>query len=317
MRPDDDRARQSYEDMVRRLAELDRIDGIDLSPPVPRRRRPGRRRVNPRRGRLGTGVVVAVVLGGLLLGTGWWRDLWGSAVAPATTVSAAESEAGAGWPPVPDDAQERRLLPVVEPGTVGEFGFQDLRPDGRPVGYDPCRPVHYVVNPAGSPPGGLDVVRDAVEEVSAATGLVFTDDGVTDEAPASDRSPLQRERYGNRWAPVLIAWSTEDELAGLGGDVAGFGGSHLLAPGGPGTERFVSGQVVLDADTFADLSRRPGGPAQQRAILMHELGHVVGLLHVADPLEIMHHSNVGQTEFGPGDLQGLAQVGAAECTTDT
>lgn len=329
MEPDHDRAWRTYDEMVRRLAELDRLDGIDLSPPAPRRDGAGRRRWGrtPRTrrhgrgpGSLGTGLVVVVVVGGLLLGTGWWRDLRDAASAASPTVSAAGPGANARsvqWPPLPDDAQDRRLLPVVHSGTVGEYGFQDLRPDGSPVGYDPCRPVHYVINPAGSPPGGISMVRDAVARVSAATGLVFTEDGVTDEPPATDRSPLQEERYGNRWAPVLIAWSTEDAFAALGGDVAGVGGSHMLAPRGPGTERFVSGQVVLDSDTYDDLTRRPDGVAEGRAIVMHELGHVLGLMHVDDALELMHHRNTGQTMWGPGDRQGLAQVGATECSTDT
>jgi hypothetical protein len=50
---------------------------------------------------------------------------------------------------------------------------------------------------------------------------------------------------------------------------------------------------------------------------MHELAHVMGLAHVASPDEIMWSPDVSeerlpdlsQTDWGPGDLEGLAALG--------
>lgn len=222
-----------------------------------------------------------------------------------------------GWPPVPQDAEEGRLLPVVSAVTSGPHAFQQTRPDGRPVAYDPCRPLHYVVNPAQMPDAGLQMVREAVASISAATGVVITEDGVTDEPLAADRSPLQEDRYGDRWAPVLIGWATAATYPLLGGTIAGVGGSHVLAPQGPGSERLVSGQVALDAEAFTRMLAHPAGYEQARAVVMHELAHVVGLAHVDEPDELMNANNAGRTTWGPGDLQGLALVGAGDCQTDT
>ena len=69
--------------------------------------------------------------------------------------------------------------------------------------------------------------------------------------------------------------------------------------------------VALDRDAFADMGTRPGGAALQRAVLTHELGHVVGLDHVDDPTQLMNPVATVST-FQAGDLAGLA-IGRASC----
>ena len=60
---------------------------------------------------------------------------------------------------------------------------------------------------------------------------------------------------------------------------------------------------------------RTDGPerANMQAIVDHEFGHVVGLDHVSDPGELMYQSNVGMTDYGPGDLEGMARLGSIPC----
>ncbi len=76
---------------------------------------------------------------------------------------------------------------------------------------------------------------------------------------------------------------------------------------------FVAGQVTLDAPGLSETLAWPEGPAHIRAILMHELGHVLGLDHVDDPTQLMYAENSGQFEFGDGDRAGLALLGTGEC----
>ncbi len=109
--------------------------------------------------------------------------------------------------------------------------------------------------------------------------------------------------------PVLIMWATPEEVPELAGDVAGIGGSS--AAGRPGLVHYVTGRIVLDRDVFAAHVGERTPYAQ--AIIDHELGHVVGLAHVDDPEELMNADNVGQLSYGPGDLQGLARLGAVPC----
>ena len=69
----------------------------------------------------------------------------------------------------------------------------------------------------------------------------------------------------------------------------------------------------LDSPQLAEVLSRPNGRSLVRAIVMHELGHVVGLGHVKDPGELMYEGNVGRLGFGPGDREGLAALGRGRC----
>ena len=100
-----------------------------------------------------------------------------------------------------------------------------------PVAYDPCRPIHYVLRPDGAPAGGEEVVRAASPGCREVTGLQFVDDGTTDETSTRDRPIFQPDRYGDRWAPVLIAWETEEQNPALAGDTVGEAGSVAVSLG--------------------------------------------------------------------------------------
>lgn len=83
-----------------------------------------------------------------------------------------------------------RLRAPASTGT-GPYAFMATTPDGQPVAYSSCRPIDYVVNPAGMPPEGPRLIADAIGQVSAATGLKFTDEGETSEPP-SERRPVRQ-----------------------------------------------------------------------------------------------------------------------------
>jgi hypothetical protein len=205
--------------------------------------------------------------------------------------------------------------PAPAPAGEGGFVFSATKDDGsgRPVTFDPCKPIHYVVRPDGAPPSGQAMVAAAIAEVSRATGLVFIGDGDTGEAPSRNRHSREQWPFGDEAAPVLIAWSTAAESPDLAGDVAGFAGPVQVTPSGPGTARYVSGQVVLDAE---DLAHAPGdalGQEAVRLVLLHELAHLVGLAHVADPAQMMFPEATPVTGYAPGDLRGLHELGLGDC----
>lgn len=213
----------------------------------------------------------------------------------------------------PGSYQVRRLLGLddrlqaeVDGGDSDAYAFLATRTGtDEPIGWSPCRPIVYQVNPDGAPDDWEDLVGDAVATISSSSGLAFEDAGVTDDRDFEDRFTSAGPPR-----PVLIGWATSEEVDGLAGDVAGLAGP-VSRSRGP-FQQYVSGRVVLDSDAFEDVGRLRGGDRQQRAILLHELGHLVGLDHVDDPSQLMYPTTQ-VVDLGRGDRRGLALVGRTPC----
>lgn len=280
-------------------------------PPVPRRRR--RRRL---RSLLAVVAVLAVGLGAAFLAEpGRWP--WEPRVEVAAPQPPSDPSSRSGPLPGVEAAPAPLGSPPPPPPEGGPHGFVTLQADGvTPVAYDPCRPLHYTIQAASAPAGGEELVRGAVDRLAEATGLQFVYDGPTDEAAVAERPAFQPDRYGDRWAPVLIDWQTEEENPDLAGDLVGEAGS-AAASLGDGPLVFVTGTVTLDATQLPGILEQEDGVETVRAIVLHELGHLVGLAHVDDATQLMYpETRSGVTDFAAGDLTGLARLGSGPCVPE-
>ena len=224
-------------------------------------------------------------------------DIWGS------DSSFTDSEA---TPPTHSVDNPHRLLPAATaPSGLGGYSERSAR-------WDPCQPIRYVVSGYSPFGGGDQLLRSAIAEVSHDTGLSFVDAGTTNEVASESRAPYQPLRYGDQWAPVLIAWTDSSAVPALTGPVVGLGGAAGATT--QGKERLVSGIVYLDGPEMGTMLLRPTGSAEIRAVMLHELGHLVGLQHVNDPTAVMYPvESPDVPDFSAGDLRGFAHAGSGPC----
>lgn len=192
--------------------------------------------------------------------------------------------------------------PAVVP--TGPHTFTSMH-DGEPVRWDPCAPIHLVVNTRTAPLGAADMLTESVRSINAATGLELVIDGTTDRT--SDDSLVDSD---GRALPVIVDWTDPGAVSGLRGTVAGLAGAT------PVRDRawYDAGRVMLDGPQLGEIVDRPGGYVSARAVVLHELGHLVGLGHVEDADELMApKGSADVTDWGPGDREGLAALGGTEC----
>ena len=248
----------------------------------------------PRRAAVPTALLAVVVVGAILAGGTALLVAWAHVGAPAPDATvpvgaASEPETHRGWAP------------------------WDHNADGDPVRWDPCSPIDLVVSPDGAYPGFRDDLDEALAEVAELSGLRLRVIDEVDERPDAQRPLHQPERYGDRWAPVLVAFARpgENELPLLDVDR---GLAAPVAVGTSGDRVYVSGQVVLNAER-EDL--QPGSEERDGswgATLRHELGHLLGLDHVDDEDQLMYpHPQEGEVAWGDGDRRGLRALGAGDC----
>jgi len=192
-------------------------------------------------------------------------------------------------------------------GSSDSYVFMNVQADGvTPVTYSSCLPIHVEVNERTMPDGAEGILEEALAEVSALTGLEFLIDGTTERVPFKD--PTRHEEY----APVLIAWTDQSAYTEID-DWAGLGGSGRIRVGVNGsTSIYVAGQVALNGPAIDQMLDRPRGREQARAIVIHELGHVLGLDHVEDPTQLMYDAPTVESAQ-VGDRTGFAMLGQGPC----
>ncbi|MBI2705845.1 MAG: matrixin family metalloprotease [Actinobacteria bacterium] len=212
-----------------------------------------------------------------------------------------------------EDLTAAQLQVPPKPANQGEANALFKSTSGKPAGFNPCKTINYTVNVGAGPRNGLALVQEAVRRVEAATGLRFNYAGPNNSIPQVARRAGGIADLGTAFNPIFIGWATSNETniwALEGGDALGVTSPEVLTFDS-GDQLFVSGAVVLSPTSGVSPTFGPGATAGN--VLLHELGHLVGLDHVSDQSGLMVPLLSPQSPdgYGPGDRRGLWTLGAS------
>jgi len=226
-------------------------------------------------------------------------------VAPVTLTGASAGAAGAGF---------------------NVHTWTDPKGDQHLVRWNPCQSITYAVNVrlAGHSERArhraVADVRSAFHRAAQRTGLKFSFSGRTSELPrnSGDTSWSTRQKA----AEIVVAWVDPEKpkfrsnlLTDTGtGYPSGVGGWMLRGwQDSKGHWRAAVGRgfVVINADQNNRYQPGFGAGVTRGALLLHELGHALGLGHVGTTSELMYPTmlNRQHSNYKTGDSQGLVKVG--------
>ena len=191
------------------------------------------------------------------------------------------------------------LTGVGGPPPTPAFNFSHTI-NGVPTRWNPCAPIHYLVNMGGYSDNFRPVIAEAVERLEAATGLLLVPVGDTAFMPTSSN----QSQLASVGGELVIALGDEAQTDLVPGSVVGRAFIFYFAS-------IVKASLVIDIGNVG--STPPWNSVGPGPVLMHELAHAVGLDHVMDTSQLMNGvaSSNGPTTYGAGDLTGLWQLGAA------
>jgi hypothetical protein len=253
---------------------------------------------------------------------------------PATTTPKITSKSKTSTPKTTATTQPRKTTmptapgtrPISTPETIPNPGYLfRYKSDGTPIAWAPCQVMHWLYNPAGEPsPETLAVVEAAMAELNQDSGIEVVYDGVSSINVAGTGAL-------NSLAPgqVVIGFAPPGSPAiPLSGDAMGaalpanvdpnayVGGSTVTAPNSQ--YWIINAAIALNLEDAARIPLDFSSNGSFGAGLLHELGHAVGLQHVAASSQLMGMWGASWNthgHYGTGDKAGLATLQGRACDT--
>jgi hypothetical protein len=169
--------------------------------------------------------------------------------------------------------------------------FVKVDASGQPARWDPCAPAYWKLFKGGLPHGSRSAVALAMRQLKKATGINFVYRGGATAAEMA--SPPAHT--------IVIGFSSRlsKTRAGIARSTFGGGANDSLV--------ILSSQVLINLLT----AKRAGSAfPEMLPVLLHELGHAVGIGHSSSIHEIMNSYVVPVYRYQGTDVVKLAAVGA-------
>lgn len=193
------------------------------------------------------------------------------------------------------------------------------------IRWDPCSTTTYAVNvrqaggTAAARARALADVKEAVRRAAARTGLTFKFAGTTREVPrdAGDTGWADRQRA----AELVIAWVDQRHAATRSNLLIPEGSRYASGTGGWVWKAWMvrnqwnlaigRGFVVINSGDNHLYKPGFGAGYTRGALLLHEIGHALGLDHVGATSQLMYPRMLDRdsTGYHRGDRMGLKKVG--------
>lgn len=145
----------------------------------------------------------------------------------------------------------------------------------------------------------------ALDQWSQASGLTFEYVGRESMTLDPKTATLRSDADGQKTRHVAFSFLKDKSTKLLSKTVVGQGSpmAQSVTSGGVTETSIISGSAIFSIDFLEDASKKDA-----RALILHEIGHVMGLGHVDDDSQVMHPMLDGNVTLGDGDLAGVRAI---------
>ncbi|MFY0408894.1 matrixin family metalloprotease [Solicola sp. PLA-1-18] len=211
-------------------------------------------------------------------------------------------------------SNERRRVAALRADSTA---WKSLFP-GQDLYWDGCATIGYRINTSGAPSWAAAQVREVLDEVSRRSGHTFAYRGTTTVVPDTGSVyPGDTD--------LVLAWVKPGQSSLLGKDqaasavaVGGILSSQQVGVKADGTarRRADDGLVLMNREFSYQRGMAAAAPHYQTPagqVLLHEMGHVLGLDHVDNEQQLMNPVLLdGRPGLGAGDVAGMKAMGSQQ-----